>query len=219
MDLQPVFTIKEAVEGITSLDENRLEEYMSVHSSGVRVLPAPERPEYADLVTKEASLKIIDLLLKKNEFVVCDTGAGLNEHTLSVIEKADEILVVTTLEMAAMKNTKLLLETLEILGMREKVRVVLNRANMESVIKAEDGARILGEAAPIYIPNDFQICSRSLNVGIPFVISSTKSDIAKAVFKMGEMIASQSSSPKTIKKKTKSKTLFPWKRKKRGVTK
>ncbi|ALC91906.1 histidine kinase [Bacillus sp. FJAT-18017] len=219
MDLQPVFTIKEAVEGITSLDENRLEEYMSVHPSGVRVLPAPERPEYADLVTKEASLKIIDLLLKKNEFVVCDTGAGLNENTLSLIERADEILVVTTLEMAAMKNTKLLLETLGILGIREKVRVILNRANMESVIKAEDGAKILGEGAPIYIPNDFQICSRSLNVGIPFVISNTKSDIAKAVFKMGEMIASQSPIPKTMKKKNKSRTLFPWKRKKGGVTK
>ncbi|WP_139070128.1 AAA family ATPase [Bacillus sp. FJAT-27225] len=217
MDLQPVFTIKEAMEGITSLDESRLEEYMSTHTSGVRVLPAPERPEYADLVTKEACLKIIDLLLIKNEFVVCDTGAGLNEHTLSLLEKADEILVVTTLEMAAMKNTKLMLETLGILGMREKVRVVLNRANMESVLKAEDGAKILGEEAPIYIPNDFQICSRSLNVGVPFVISHSKSDIAKAMFKMGEMIASMSPE-KTIKKKTKSKSIFPWKRKKGGVT-
>ncbi|RHW43174.1 MinD/ParA family protein [Neobacillus notoginsengisoli] len=219
MDLQHTFTIKEAMEGITSLDEDRLEEYMSSHNSGVRVLPAPDRPEFADLLTKEAVSKMVNLLLLKNDFVVCDTGAGLNEHTLNLIEKADEILVVATLEMAAMKNTKLLLETLGILGLRDKVRVVLNRANMESVIKAEDGAKILGEEAPVFIPNDFQICSRSLNMGTPFVISHSKSEISKSVFKMAEMIGSNVSSTKAIRKKGKSFSLFPWKRRKGGVSK
>lgn len=214
MDLQHTFTIKEAMDGFGSLDEHRLEEYLSVHGSGVRVLPAPERPEYADLLTKEAVSKMVDFLLMKHDFVVCDTGAGLNEQTLNLIEKADDILVVATLEMAAMKNTKLLLETLDILGLRDKVRVVLNRANMESVIKAEDGARILGEEAPIYIPNDFQTCSRSLNMGSPFVIGNSKSEIAKAVFKMAELIASNQAGDGIGKKKAKPLSLFPWKRKK-----
>ncbi|WP_053365531.1 AAA family ATPase [Bacillus sp. FJAT-27245] len=217
MDLQHTFTIKEAMDGIGSLDEHRLEEYLSVHGSGVRVLPAPERPEHADLLTKEAVSKMVDFLLMKHDFVVCDTGAGLNEQTLNLIEKADEILVIATLEMAAMKNTKLLLETLDILGLREKVRVVLNRANMESVIKAEDGARILGEEAPIYIPNDFQTCSRSLNMGSPFVQANSKSEIAKAVFKMAELIASNQAGEGIGKKKAKPLSLFPWKRKKGGI--
>ncbi|WP_316571126.1 AAA family ATPase [Neobacillus sp. YIM B06451] len=219
MDLQHTFTIKEAMDGFGSLDEHRLEEYLSVHGSGVRVLPAPERPEYADLLTKEAVSKMADFLLMKHDFVVCDTGAGLNEHTLNLIEKADEILVVATLEMAAMKNTKLLLETLDILGLRDKVRVVLNRANMESVIKAEDGARILGEEAPIYIPNDFQTCSRSLNMGSPFVLANSKSEIAKAVFKMAELIASNQAGEGIGKKKANALSLFPWKRKKGGMSK
>ncbi|WP_043933099.1 AAA family ATPase [Bacillus sp. EB01] len=217
MDLQHSFTIKEAVESIASLDEHRLEEYMTRHTSGVRVLPAPDRPEFADLLTKESVSKMVDFLLSRNDFVVCDTGAGLNEQTLNLIEKADEILVIATLEMAAMKNTKLLLETLGILGLRDKVRVVLNRANMESVIKAEDGAKILGEEAPIYIPNDFQICSKSLNMGTPFVISHSKSEIAKSIFKMAEIIGSNDSGT-AIKKKGKSISIFPW-RKKGGTAK
>lgn len=219
MDLQHTFTIKEAMEGISSLDEYRLEEYMSNHPSGVRVLPAPDRPEFADLLTKEAVSKMVDFLLARNDFVVCDTGAGLNEHTLNLIEMADEILVIATLEMAAMKNTKLLLETLGILGLREKVRVVLNRANMESVIKAEDGAKILGEETPIFIPNDFQICSKSLNMGTPFVASRSKTEIAKAVFKMAEMIASNKPGTSAVKKKGKSFSLLPWGRKKGGAVK
>ncbi|HJV17727.1 MAG TPA: MinD/ParA family protein, partial [Bacillales bacterium] len=92
--------------------------------------------------------------------------------------------------MTALKNTKLLLETLEILGLRTKVRVIINRANMDSVLKAEDAAKILGEENPIYLPNDFQICSQSLNMGVPFVLSQSKTDVAKAVFKMAEIVTS-----------------------------
>jgi pilus assembly protein CpaE len=190
MDLRAAFTVKEVIEGIDTIDEHSITEYLTTHESGVRVLPAPERPEFADLVTKEAMNKIIDLMLGQHDYIVTDTGAGLSEQSIHLIEKADKILVVTNLEMTALKNTKLLLETLEVLGLRTKVRVVINRANMESVIKAEDAAKILGEENPIYIPNDFQICSQSLNIGVPFVLSQGKTEVAKGVFKMAEIVTS-----------------------------
>ncbi|SFA79333.1 MULTISPECIES: AAA family ATPase [unclassified Bacillus (in: firmicutes)] len=191
MDLQSTFTIKEVIEGIATLDEHSLAGYLCHHDSGVKVLPATDRPEYADLVSKEAVNKISDLMLLHHDYVVVDTGVGLNDHTINFVERADQILIVTNLEMAALKNTKLMLETLEILGLREKARVVINRANMESVIQATDAANILDEKDPIYIPNDFHICSQSLNIGIPFVINQTKTDVAKGVYKMAEMITSR----------------------------
>lgn len=84
-----------------------------------------------------------------------------------------------------------MLETLEMLGLQNKVQVVINRATMESVIEATDVPQILGEETPIYIPNDFQLVSQSLNVGIPFVLKDAKTDVAKAVFKMAEQISSR----------------------------
>lgn len=191
MDLRPGFSIKEVIDGIGTLDQYSLAGYLTAHESGVKVLPAPERPEFADLVTKEAVNKIIDLLRSQNEYVVIDTEAGLNEHTLNIIEQADQILVITNLEMTALKNTKLLLETLEVLGLRSRARVIINRANMESVLHAEDAAKILAAEHPIYIPNDFQICSQSLNIGIPFVMNQGKSDVAKGIFKMAEILSSE----------------------------
>lgn len=191
MDLQSTFTIKEVIEGIESLDEHSLGGYLCSHDSGVKVLPAPERPEFADLVTKEAVNKILDLMLARHDFVITDTGAGLGEQTINLVERADQVLVVTNLEMAALKNTKLMLETFDILGLRPKVRVVINRANMDSVIQASDAAAILGEDDPIYIPNDFQVCSQSLNIGIPFVMNQGKTEVAKGVFKMAELITSR----------------------------
>jgi pilus assembly protein CpaE len=206
LDLKFSLTIKDVLEGIGSLDEHSLANFLAVHESGVRVLSAPDRPEFADLITNEAVNKIVDVMLTGHDYVVVDTSVGLHEQSIRFIERADKILVVTNLEMAALKNTKLLLETLELLGLRSKVRLIINRANMESVIKATDATKILAEENPIYIPNDFQICSQSINLGVPFVIKHGKSDVAKGVFKMAELLSSENiSSP--IKSKRNHSTL------------
>jgi pilus assembly protein CpaE len=201
MDLKSSLTIKDVLDSMGSLDEHSLANYLTVHESGVRVLSAPERPEFADLITNEAANKIVDVLLTGQDYVIIDTPVGLNEQSLQFIERADQILVVTNLEMAALKNTKLFLETLDILGLRSKARIIINRANMESVIKATDAAKILSKDHPIYIPNDFQICSQSINLGVPFVMKHGKSDVAKGVFKMAELISSQHVSVSTQKTK------------------
>ncbi|WP_064092018.1 AAA family ATPase [Rossellomorea aquimaris] len=191
MDLQSTFTIKDVMEEIAQLDEHTLISYLCKHDSGVRVLPAPDRPEFAELVTKEAIQKVIDLLLQEFSYLVVDTGVGLGEQTIELLEKADQILVVTNLEMATLKNTKLMLETLELLGIRDKVQIVINRSTMESVIGASDVPDILGIEDPIFIPNDFGVASQSLNVGIPFVINQGKTEIAKSIFKMAEQLTSR----------------------------
>lgn len=215
LDLQNSFTIKDVIEGLEMLDEHSLAGYLTTHDSGVKVMPAPERPEFADLVTKEAVNKIIDLLRRQFDYIVIDTEAGLNEHTINMIEQADQILVITNLEMTALKNTKLLLETLEALGLRAKSRVIINRANMDSVINAEDAGEILGTENPLYIPNDFRICSQSLNIGVPIVINQGKTDVAKGIFKMAEIL----SSPQKLTGKQKNKShslLSKWFTKKHG---
>jgi pilus assembly protein CpaE len=214
MDLQSSISIKEVIEGLETLDQYSLAGYLTKHGSGVHVLPAPERPEFADMVTKEAVNKIIDLLRTQHDYVVIDTEAGLNEQTLNLIEQADQILVVTNLEMTALKNTKLFLETIELLGLKYRARVIVNRANMESIIGAEDAAKILGAASPIYIPNDFQICSQSLNIGIPFVINQGKTDVAKGVFKMAELLSSTQTN-KNVKSPNSHTLLSKWFTKKR----
>lgn len=191
MDLHPTFSIKDVVEDVESLDEYTLASYLIHHDTGVKVLPAPERPEYADLITPKVTDKVCDLLLEKHDFLIVDTGVGLQEISLHLVEKADQILVVTNLEMSTLKNTKLMIETLETLGLKNKIQVVINRSTMESVIQATDVPEILGEESPIYIPNQFQMVSQSLNVGIPFVINQGKTDLSKAVFKMAEQLSSR----------------------------
>lgn len=191
MDLQPTFTIKDVIEGIHSMDPESLASYLMHHSSGVRVMPAPERPEYADLIDAAVLDRVCDLLLANHDYVIVDSNVGLQAQTLQLIEKADQVFVVTNLEMTTLKNSKLMLETLDLLGVRQKIKVVVNRSTMESVIKATEASGILGEEHPYYIPNDFQMVSQSLNMGIPFVMNNGKSELSKAIFKMAEQLISR----------------------------
>jgi len=190
LDLQPMFSIKDVIEQIETIDAESLWHYLNRHDSGVRILTAPPRPEYADLVTVEVLDKIIGLLQSKFHHILVDTMSGLPEHTLYFIEKADNILLMTDLEMATLKNTKMMLDVLTTLDLRHKVHVVVNRSTMQSVINASDVPQILGEESIIYIPNDFELVSKSLNIGLPFVMKNRRADIAKTILTMAEQCCS-----------------------------
>jgi len=191
MDLHPTFTVKDVVEGWDRIDQHTLSSYLIRHGSGVKVLAAPERPEYADMIQSSLTDKMCEWLLAEHDYLIVDTAVGLQENTIQFIEKADQVFVLTTLELTAIKNTKLMLETLDVLGLRHKVQLIVNRATMDSVIKATDIPDILDVEHPEYVPNDFAIVSQSINVGIPFVQNQGKTDIAKSIFKMAEHLISR----------------------------
>jgi len=188
MDIQSTFSIKDIAEELDRIDSEIFLSYLNVHDSGVYILSAPERPEYADLITIKVIEAVIAFALNHFDYVIIDTEVGLTEKSLYLLEKTDTIMIVTNLEMTTLKNTKLMLETLNILELREKVQVVVNRADMESVIQASDVADILGESSSIYIPNDFQTTSQSINIGVPFVANRARTDISKAIYKMAEQL-------------------------------
>lgn len=189
MNLQSAFTVKDALELLDQMDDTTLIQYLSRHESGVKILPAPSRPEYADLITLEVVSKITELLTRNTDFLLVDTMAGLSEYSLYFTEKADHILLVTDLEMATLKNTKLMLETFNTLGLREKVQIVVNRSTMKSVIKPTDVPHILGEEGLLYIPNDFEIVSKSVNIGIPFMMEHRRADISKDILNLASLFS------------------------------
>ncbi|MFA9556310.1 CpaE family protein [Evansella sp. AB-rgal1] len=191
LDLKPTFSIKDVIEEIDGISEDTIMNYTTNHLSSVKVLAAPDRPEYAELVSSEAVTIVIDALLKQNDYVIVDNGTGIQEQSMDILDKADEILIVTNLEMTALKNTKLLLEAFTQINMREKVQLVVNRYNMESLLKADEVSKMLGEANSFFIPNNFKIASQSMNLGIPFVSNQAKCDLSKAIFKMTESIISK----------------------------
>lgn len=189
MDLKPMFTIKDAAEHIGDLDENLLTSYLTQHKSGVKILPSPLRPEYADLITLDVLDEICTFLLNRCDYLLIDTTAGLPEHNLYFIEKADEIILITDLEMTSLKNTKSMLSVLKALNLNQKVKIVINRSTMKSLLKVKDVPKILEEEALLYIPNHFEMVSKSINIGIPFVMHYRRTELSKAIFHIADLLS------------------------------
>lgn len=180
-DIQPRVTISDLIKENESFEDINISNYLYTHEIGVKILAAPSKPEYADLVTTAVMPKICDRILEENEFLIADLPSGLSEHNLSFLEMADIIFLVTDLEMAALKNTKTMLRTLKMLDMETKIKVIVNRSDMEGLIKVNDVQDMLEIDEVFTISNNFKVVSKSFNIGIPFVISKPNEKITSEV--------------------------------------
>jgi len=104
------------VDGVADLDS--LEGALITHSSGVRVLLGPPAPEQAELVTTSAVKHIIEKLRQTHDLVIVDAWPWLHETTLGLLDLADQIVAVMTLEITIIKNMRLFLEIAQQPGQR-----------------------------------------------------------------------------------------------------
>ncbi|MDV3426238.1 MAG: P-loop NTPase [Bacillota bacterium] len=181
LDIQPRYTISDLVQKEEQLENANISNYLYTHDSGLKVLSAPLKPELADLITAPMIPTICKRLLQDNKYLIVDLTTGISEINLNFIEQADLVFVVTDLELNALKNTKTMLKTLEKLDMGNKVRVIVNRSDTETLTKASQVPDMLETDEAIYISDDYKVVSKSLNIGIPFVISKRKEKISSDV--------------------------------------
>ncbi len=188
MNLQPTFTMQEVIESLDSMDAYSFQSLLTTHETGVDVLPAPDQPEYADLITPVMLTQSLDFLLSAYDYVVVDTGAGLNDLNLSLIERADRILLVTTSGLAPIKHTKSMLKIFRALELESRVQIIINRSTMDSMAPLDTILNTLQIGSAFTIPNHFADVHYSLDHGMPLVSTRSKSDVAKSIFKMAECV-------------------------------
>jgi pilus assembly protein CpaE len=180
LGLTPEKTLYDLAKSGGSLDAEKLEGYFAVHSSGVRVLMAPTRPDHAGAVTIEFLRDVYALLRASNDYVVVDTPPGFTAEVIASIDSSSQVCMVGMLDALSLKNTKLGLETLELMGYdRERIRLVLNRADSRVGITRDDVVAVLGRQPDVTVPSDRDI-PRSVNEGTPIVLTKSRSDAAKA---------------------------------------
>lgn len=180
-DIRPRLTISDMVKEGVSLENIKISDYLHVHDSGVKILAAPSKPEYADLVTTAVMPTVCEKILEQHDYLIVDLSSGLSDHNLGFLEMADRVFLVTDLEMAALKNTKTMLRTLKMLDVEKKIKVIVNRSDMEGLIKVNDVQDMLEADEVFTISNNFKIVSKSFNIGIPFVISKPNEKITSEI--------------------------------------
>lgn len=192
LDIVPKRNLSDLVSDIGKLDLDLLESYMFRHSSGVMVMPAPMKMEYADFVAPEHISKILKVMIREYDYIVVDCASYMHDPVLVALDVSDAILLVTTMDIFAIKNLRSCMASLEASNYsRAKFRLVVNRASRESGISEQDIEATLGLQPVITLQQEDQILLRSINQGMPAVLSYRNSRFAKGITELARKLAGE----------------------------
>ncbi|MBU8908038.1 AAA family ATPase [Desertibacillus haloalkaliphilus] len=196
-DVQPKTTIYEWIkESYEVTEEKKVKPFMVTHKSGVDILSAPLLPEFAEVVNGEHVSFICEALMYEYDYIIFDTPPALVETVLVALEYSQEILLITAMDLPTLKNGKLAIETLALLGLKDRIKVVLNRdAEMEGMT-IETVKNIMGIDVYSRIASDYKAVVSSLNKGEPLVLSQNKSAVAKGIVTLADKLTGKNDQPK-----------------------
>lgn len=171
------------------MDSSVLNRVMAVHPSGLRVLVAPPRPEQAELVKVEHLNRLLTALPRVFDFVIIDSQHHYDDIMLAALDDANMILVVMTPEIGAVRNTKHFLRLANILGYgRDRVMLVLNRADSNVGINLAEIEKALGVDSVMPVPSGGRSVSVAVNEGNPLVSNNSKNTWAKAIIEIADQV-------------------------------
>jgi len=196
LQLFPAHTIADAVPLADNLDAAALMSLLTPHSPGLVALVAPIEPGTAESIPATLVATILDLLKQQFDFVVVDTPPAFDDHVLAAFDQSDMVALLATLDIPALKNLKLTLETLDLLNYpRERWRLVLNRADSKVGLAVNEVEKTLKAPIVAQIPSSRDVPA-SINRGVPIVLDDPKHPVTLAIKAFAENdIAAGSSTP------------------------
>jgi pilus assembly protein CpaE len=192
MGLTPKQTIFDLVRTGGSLDEEKLEGFLMPHSSGVKVLIAPSRPDHAAVVSVDFLREVYATLRGMVDYVIVDTPPGFTPEVIATIDNSTAVVMVGMLDALSLKNTKLGLETLDLMGFpSENIKLLLNRARSRVGISDDEVVAIMGRHPDVMVPSDRDI-PRAVNEGKPILLAKPQSEAAVAFRQLaGEFVSEE----------------------------
>jgi pilus assembly protein CpaE len=180
LGLSPERTVYDLVRAGGSLDSEKVESFLTTHSSGVRALLGPTRPDQAGLIGVEFVRDVLKTLRTCSDVVVVDTPPSFSPEVIAAIDAASHLCMVGALDALSLKDSKLGLETLELMGHKgSKIKFVLNRSDSGSGISRRDAETILGLIPDAFVPEEKEIV-RGVTEGRPIVMMNERSVAARA---------------------------------------
>jgi pilus assembly protein CpaE len=205
-------SIADLVPELESGELDSIDTFVINHTAGVRVLLAPPTPEMAELVTPAGVKKILETLRRTHDLVVVDCTSFFNDTTLAILDAADIILTMLSLEITSIKNMRLFLEVAEQLGYEAgKIRLVLNRADSALGIRVADVEHSIGRKVDETIVSDGRSVVYALNRGVPFFLSNRESQVSQDILRLARSVVGDRTGPAADERKApQKKSLFAW---------
>lgn len=172
------------------LDPEVVEDVMLKHAgSGIHILAAPSKPEYAEKVSSSQFASVLEYLRQMYSYIVVDSASMLTDVTLSAIDVSDLIILVTTQDIPSIKNCRLFLDLSQTLGIeRGRILFAMNRYDKRINITPERVAENLKQEVAAVIPLDEATVMKAVNRGVPFVLESKNQPASRGIFSLAENV-------------------------------
>ena len=202
---------------VPELEAGQLESvdtFLVDHTAGIRVLLAPPSPETAEMITAAGVKQVIEALRRDHELVIVDCTSYFNDTTLAVLDAADVILTMLSLEITSIKNMRLFLEVADQLGYEKgKVKLILNRADSALGIRVSDVESSIGRKVDEQIVSDGRSVVYALNRGVPFFLSNREAQVSQDILRLAKALVGERSTAapaEEAQKPAQKKSLFAW---------
>jgi pilus assembly protein CpaE len=193
LGVEPKFSIADLVENRARLDDELLARYITAHSSNLSLLSAPKEADSADDIKPEHVFEALEKLRERYDYVVLDPQHTFDAITLAALDQADDIVLVLTLDIPAIRSAQRALEIFDRLGYaRSKVRIIVNRWSKQIDLDLQQVERYLHEKVAGFVTSDYQTAVNSINLGQPLVQFEPNSKIAVEIKKIAAAVTGNS---------------------------
>ena len=183
------------VGGALDLDAEKLRGFVVRQSPTLHVLAAPLRPEQADDIEASQIATILQIARTLYDAIVVDTAPLFDGPMLAALDRSDELLLVSTPDVPAMKNVRLALQTLNLLGFPvDRISLVANRSGMPGGASLDEVSSTLGRPIRFVLPEDASVPA-SINSGTPLVQLDSRSRFARGVRDIVETMTQNGKAP------------------------
>ena len=190
LGLEAKYSIADMVEKRQRLDETLINSLITPHSNHLSLLAAPHEADSADEIEPQHIFEVLEKLREHFDYVVLDPQHTFDSITLAALDQSDEIVLVLTLDIPAIRSTQRALEIFDRLGYpRKKVRIVVNRWSKQIDIELTQVEKFLGEPVVGFVPSDYQTAVGSINLGTPLVQAEPTSKIAMEIRRIAQQMS------------------------------
>jgi pilus assembly protein CpaE len=191
LGLEPEKTIYDLVTAPGELDSEKLAGYTTRHTCGLDILPAPLRPEDAELVTEGKLARLLEVARESYDVIVVDTSPFFHGPMLATLDRTDELMMLCGLDVPTLKNVRLSLQTLELLSFPPaRITFLLNRANSKVGMSKKEVEGALGVKIGYEVPSDRAV-PLSVNRGNPAVLADSGADFSQAIKKVAKALVAE----------------------------
>ena len=192
LGLQPALTFTDLLEAGKRLDADMLRSVTSQHSSGLRIVSAPREIMPLEMMTSDQLLSILDLATAEFGTVFVDLPANWTNWSLSLLARADVVLMVTELRVSSLHRARRQLDLLSSQDLTNlDIRVVINRTEKGFFknVSVADAERVLKRPVAFTIVNDHETMNQAIDRGIPLAEVKRKCQLIKDIDQMDQGIS------------------------------